>query len=313
MKEASAALRSYRQPVLLLAVRAVSSEEALHVFSTVGWLETLVAAFATGGYVSGWSSRSRFWKFPQSDATELYSRLDPMNAARLLRLGVLSDLQTQRKKSNKQLFSSFLKFVVARQGNQRSAGLSSHSAILADGLVWNYESVDKGRFTPDWALRQAQLGKCCSLWLRSSIIIRGAAGRVPRVHSTCPFVMCQFSTRWVTRSICRLAFFEVCQVFLGHSFGTDPLKIQEHQKEKPKQQRHHGYERRGQRSLAQTINMTRPLLAAGFSASAKQDTWHLLAVFVCLQNDYKSFLVKFLGSVEKEEAIRFWWCSGLRS
>lgn len=58
--------------------------------------------------------------------------------------------QTQRKKSNllKQLFGSFLNFVVARPGNQRSAGLSSQSALLADGLVWNYESVDKGRFTP---------------------------------------------------------------------------------------------------------------------------------------------------------------------
>lgn len=177
-----------------------------------------------------------------------------------------------------------LKFVVDRQGNQRSAGLSSHSAILADGLVWNYESVDKGRFTPDWALRQAQLGKCCSLRLRTSIIIRGAAGHVPRVHSKCPFVMCQFRTREVTRSVCRLTFIEVCQVFWvpGHSFGTDPLKTEEYREEKPKQQRHHGHARRWQRSLEQTLNMTRP------PPSRSRDIF-FLSSSVHLQSNSKSF------------------------
>lgn len=62
-------------------------------------------------------------------------------------------------------------------------------------VAWNYESVDNGRFIPNWVLCQAQLSKCCSLWSQTSIIIRGAAGRVPSVPK-CPFFMCQFRTRW---------------------------------------------------------------------------------------------------------------------
>lgn len=77
-------------------------------------------------------------------------------------------------------------------------------------VAWNYEIVDKGRFIPDWVLCQAQLGKCCTLRRQTSIIISGAAGCVPSVHSKCPFFMCQFRTRWgKTGHECALIF---CQV-----------------------------------------------------------------------------------------------------
>lgn len=80
-------------------------------------------------------------------------------------------------------------------------------AMRADWvLLCRVMSVDKGGFIPGWALRQAQLGKCCSLRHWTLIIIRRAAGRVPCVHSGCPFFMCQFKTRWESQSECMLMF-----------------------------------------------------------------------------------------------------------
>lgn len=130
-------------------------------------------------------------------------------------------------------------------------------------VVWNYKSVDKGRFIPDWVLCQAQLGKCCSLQRWTSIIIRGAAGRVPSVHSNCPFFMCQFydalGKMWCECVLMFIGFVKFLYLWTLFWDKSSPpkktfllsvlsvessLKIEDNQEEKAKQHRDCGHIRR---------------------------------------------------------------------